>query len=177
LGSYYIDFIAPNGKRVRQSAGTSNKQQAQELHDKLKAQSWRVKNVGDKPRYSWQQAVVRWLSENDHKKSLRVDKDALRYFDQHLSGKMLDEITKSLVDEIKTHKKTTGVTNGTVNRNLAVLRSILIAAKNEWEWIDSYPKVKCELRAEISFSSQIKQLKISAFSFMPLVNSNPLIFN
>jgi hypothetical protein len=37
--------------------------------------------------------------------------------------------------------------------------------------------VKCELRAEISFSSQIKQLKISAFSFMPLVNSNPLIFN
>ena len=140
--SYYIDFIAPNGKRVRQSAGTSNKQQAQELHDKLKAQSWRVKNVGDKPRYSWQQAVVRWLSENDHKKSLRVDKDALRYFDQHLSSKMLDEITKSLVDEIKTHKKTTGLTNGTVNRNLAVLRSILIAAKNEWEWIDSYPKVK-----------------------------------
>jgi hypothetical protein len=38
-------------------------------------------------------------------------------------------------------------------------------------------ELKCELRAEISFSSQIKQLKISAFSFMPLVNSNPLIFN
>jgi integrase len=38
-------------------------------------------------------------------------------------------------------------------------------------------RLKCELRAEISFSSQIKQLKISAFSFMPLVNSNPLIFN
>jgi hypothetical protein len=47
--------------------------------------------------------------------------------------------------------------------------------KTHWEsWLD---ELKCELRAEISFSSQIKQLKISAFSFMPLVNSTPLIFN
>jgi hypothetical protein len=35
--------------------------------------------------------------------------------------------------------------------------------------------VKCELRAEISQCSEIKRLKIPAFSFMRLENPNPLI--
>ena len=141
-GNWYIDFIDPNGKRVRQSAGTENKQQAQELHDRLKFEAWRVKNVGDKVRHSWQEAVVRWLNEHAHKKSLRGDKEVLRYLNQHLSDKWLDEITKSLVDNIKNHKLSTGVVNGTVNRVLALLRSILNAAKNEWEWIDAIPKIR-----------------------------------
>jgi mRNA-degrading endonuclease toxin of MazEF toxin-antitoxin module len=36
-------------------------------------------------------------------------------------------------------------------------------------------QIKCELRAEISLCNEIKQLKTSAFSFMTLANSNPLI--
>ena len=141
-GNWYIDFIDPNGKRVRQSAGTENKQQAQELHDRLKVEAWRVKNVGEKPRYSWQQAVVRWLNERAHKKSLRSDKQALRYLNQHLADKMLDEINRHLIERIKAHKLSTGAKNSTVNRTIAVLRGILIAAHREWEWLENHPIVK-----------------------------------
>jgi integrase len=141
-GYWYIDFTDANGKRVRQSAGTENKQQAQELHDKLKYEAWRVKNIGDKPRRSWQEAVVRWLTEGSHKKSGRTDKSALRYLNFHLGDKWLDEINKALVDKIKLEKQASGITNETTNRILSVLRSVLIAAKKEWEWIDNIPTVK-----------------------------------
>ena len=139
---YYIDFIAPDGKRVRQSAGTSDKQQAQELHDKLKAQSWRVKNVGDRVSHSWQEAVVRWLNENGHKKSLRTDKEILRYLNQHLSDKRLDEVNRTMIEVIKQHKQSTGASNGTVNRVIALIRSILNTAVNDWEWLDNAPPIK-----------------------------------
>eukprot|EP01035_Chromulina_nebulosa_P048523 gene48523-65843_t len=40
-GVWWIDFIAPDGTRVRKSSRTSNPRAAQELHDQLKAESWR----------------------------------------------------------------------------------------------------------------------------------------
>jgi integrase len=139
--NYYIDFIDPNGKRVRQSSGTENKQQAQELHDRLKHEAWRVKNVGDKPRYSWQEAVVRYLGEQDGSKTLENTKGVLRYLNEHLENKMLDEITKSVTEDIRQHKKLTGVKNSTVNRTMTVLRAVLNAA-HDWQWLDNVPKIK-----------------------------------
>jgi hypothetical protein len=54
-----VDFRAPNGERVRQSTETENKGQAQELHDKLKSETWRLQKLGDRPKRTWQDAVVR----------------------------------------------------------------------------------------------------------------------
>jgi integrase len=112
------------------------------LHDRLKAESWRVKNLGDKPKYTWQEAVVRWLNENGHKKSLQTDKEILRYLNQHLCDKRLDEINRDQIDLIKQHKQSKGASNGTVNRMLALIRAILNAATKDWEWLETAPNVK-----------------------------------
>ncbi|MEI7994599.1 MAG: site-specific integrase [Methylococcaceae bacterium] len=140
--TWWIQFTAPDGRRVQQTAGTQIKQEAQELHDRLKAEAWRVKNLGDTPRHTWQEAVIRWLSESSHKKSIDTDKFKLRWLDQHLNNTSLDEITKAKIDKIKVAKKSEGVSNSTVNRTLELLRSILNRAQQEWEWLDSTPSVR-----------------------------------
>jgi len=140
--TWWIQFTAPDGRRLQQSAGTQIKQEAQELHDKLKTEAWRVKNLGVKPRYTWQEAVVRWLTEQSHKKSIETDKDLLRWLDRHLHNNNLDDINKTKIDAIKNAKKSEGASNGTVNRMLALLRSILNRAKQDWEWIESTPNIR-----------------------------------
>ena len=140
--TWWIQFTAPDGRRVQQTAGTQIKQEAQELHDRLKAEAWRVKNLGDKPRHTWQEAVIRWLSESSYKKSIDTDKFKLRWLDKHLNNTSLDEITKTKIDKIKVAKKSEGVSNSTVNRTLELLRSILNRAQQEWEWLDSTPSVR-----------------------------------
>ncbi|MEQ1740522.1 MAG: site-specific integrase, partial [Methyloglobulus sp.] len=140
--TWWIQFTAPDGRRIQQTAGTQLKQEAQELHDRLKAEAWRVKNLGDKPHYTWQEAVIRWLSESSHKKSIETDKVRLRWLDIHLHNSNLDEITKTKIEAIKNAKLIEGVSNGTVNRTLALLRSILNRAKQDWEWLDSTPSVR-----------------------------------
>ena len=139
--TWWIDFTNSNGERIRQSSGTQVKQEAQELHDKLKADSWRVGVLGAKPHYTWQQAVLKYLSERMNQKSIRTTKEVLRYLDFHLGGKNLDEIDKLLVDSIRQHKQSTGVTVGTINRTLTILRAVLNSAK-EWGWLDNVPVVK-----------------------------------
>ncbi|WP_241674506.1 tyrosine-type recombinase/integrase [Candidatus Methylobacter oryzae] len=55
---------------------------------------------------------------------------------------MLDDINKTILEQIKTGKKATGVSNATVNRVMSIIRAILNRAKNEWEWIDNVPNVR-----------------------------------
>lgn len=139
---WWIDFTAPNGQRVRRSAETDNKNQAQELHDKLKAEAWRITKLGDRPRRTWNDAVVRWLTEQSHKASIESDKVHLRWLDSHLGRVDLTAITREMLDRIGAAKLKEGVAPSTVNRVMEVLRAILRKCVDEWEWIDRTPKVR-----------------------------------
>ena len=139
---WWVDFTTPSGERVRRSAETEDKLQAQELHDKLKNEVWRVSKLGDRPQRSWNDAVVRWLTEQSHKASLESDKIHLRWLDKHLNGVDLTAITRDRLDKIGAAKKAEGVAPATVNRVMEVLRAILRKCADDWEWIDRAPKVR-----------------------------------
>jgi integrase len=59
-----------------------------------------------------------------------------------LKDKLLNEIDRDLIDRIAEAKLQTGVKAATVNRTLAVIRSILNKAADEWEWLEKAPKIK-----------------------------------
>lgn len=141
-GSWWIDVAAPNGERIRQSSGTPNKALAQEYHDRLKAELWRLAKLGEKPRRTWNDAVVRWLKESGDKATIGSDRIHLRWLDRHLNGKSLDTISRALVDRITDAKLAEGVSNATVNRVLEVLRAVLRRCVNDWEWLDRAPQVR-----------------------------------
>ena len=133
--------ISHSGRTIQRSTGTEDKSQAQEYHDKLKASLWEQQRLGVKPRRAWKEAVVRWLAETSEKATHQEDVRKLRWLDPFLGSLMLDEITLDVIDGIKAEKlKTAG--KPTVNRYLALVRAILLRARDDWEWIDKAPKVK-----------------------------------
>ena len=139
---WWIDFATPSGRRVRRSAETRNKAQAQELHDKLKGEVWRLQKLGDRPRRIWQDAVVRWLREQAHKASIEGDKEKLRWLDRYLANRELETINRALIDEITEAKLANGCSNATVNRMLALVRAILRKCARDWEWLDRPPAIR-----------------------------------
>lgn len=139
---YWARFTTPDGQRIRQSCETSNRSEAQEYHDRLKAEYWRVQKVGGTPIVSWEQAVVRWLKEQTHKKTLYNDKSHIRRLEPFLLGKNLNEITRDVVDSFVANRKNEGVKNATINRSLEVLRAILRRAENDWGWLDKAPIIR-----------------------------------
>ena len=72
-GIWWVDVVAPNGERIRRTTGTANKALAQEFHDRLKSELWRIAKLGEKPQRTWNEAVVRWLKEKSHKATAKED--------------------------------------------------------------------------------------------------------
>ncbi len=122
---WWVRFTTPGGERVRRSTGTTNKEQAQEYHDRLKAEIWKTQQLGRKPRRTWEQAAVRWLKEKAHKASLDADRMHLRWLDRHLRGMELSAINREVFDRLIEARLSEGVSNATVNRTMEVVRAIL----------------------------------------------------
>lgn len=138
---WWIKLTTRNGRRLQRSAGTADKAKAQELHDKLKASLWDQERLGIKPRHSWREAVVRWLEETSEKATHEEDKRKLAWLHPFLGDLNLDEIALDIIDRIRS-AKLKEVSKATTNRYLALVRAILIRARDEWEWVDKVPKVK-----------------------------------
>lgn len=142
-----LPAIRGESKPLQQSTGTTDKREAKKVHDRLAAARWEQERLGVKPRRAWEEAVVRWLLETKHKATHDDDKAKLRWLDPYLGGKYLDEIDRTLIDRIKFDREKIS-SPGTTNRYLALIRSILRRASDEWEWIDRVPKFKLFKEAE-----------------------------
>lgn len=139
---YWMRFAPIKGelKPFQQSTGTANKRQAQQLHDKRKAERWEVENLDVKPKHTWDEAAQRFLEETTHKRTQAWDVSMLKWFQPYLGGKELKDINKALIDHIRA-VRAKGVTPGTCNRYMALVRAILRRACFDWEWVDRVPKV------------------------------------
>ncbi|OVE49404.1 hypothetical protein CBW21_05845 [Chromobacterium violaceum] len=154
--TWWCDFATPSGNRVRQSLGTREREKAQELHDKLMAERWRVERMGETPAYTWEQACVRYLREKGHKKSIEDDKTKIAYFTRFFQGRVLREIRRDeILDAVsqlvfeKGPKKGWPVADSTKNRYLAFASTLFNLACNEWEWIERAPVFKKKKEAKI----------------------------
>lgn len=139
--TWWIDFTTPSGERIRRSAETENRTEAQEYHDRLKAEAWRIAKLGEKPRRTWDEAALKWLQEMSHKATHAEDIAKIRWLTQHLRLRFLDEIDRELIDQLG-QLKAEQASRSTANRYLALVRAILRKAHFDWEWTDRVPKVR-----------------------------------
>jgi integrase len=139
---WWIRFTAPDGREVRETAQTADRRKAQEYHDRRKAELWRIAKLGERPRRTWQEAVVRWLDERpDHRGRANV-LGYLRRIDPLFGDRYLDEIGRDQIDRLIAERRRAGNTPATINRYLATVRGILNSAAKHWEWLDRAPSVR-----------------------------------
>lgn len=167
-GVWHCHFVTPSGKRIRRSLGTGDKKQAQELHDKLKAEAWRVDQIGDLPARTFEECCIRWLREKEDKRSLDDDRTKIEFFLQHFAGRDISTITAEQVNDavskminrrhlrIWQTRRDAAVRKGkepppyvakpvsqaTKSQHLSFMRGLLRAVANDWGWIKTTPVIK-----------------------------------
>ncbi len=166
--TWYGSYSLPGGKRIKESLGTTDKRQALELHDKRKAELWRVNRLGDFPDITFEEACLRWLEEKVDKKSLDTDKSRMLFWLEHFEGVRIKDVTEARIysaisnmtnksDERRWNQraltakklgkeippyKSKPVSISTKARHLALIKSILRAAEREWKWLEKAPTIK-----------------------------------
>lgn len=165
---WYASYSLPGGKRIKESLGTSDKRLATELHDKRKAELWRVDRLGDFPDVTFDDACLRWLEEKAEKKSLKDDRSRMAFWLAHFEGIRLKDVTEqriySAVNKMSNRKlleiwkiqaaaaqknglpppvySATPVTTSTKAKHLALMKAILRAAERDWKWLEKAPVIK-----------------------------------
>ncbi len=140
---WWIATTLPNGQRVRQSAGTCDRTEAEALLAQLKVEAFREANFGIKPTahvargrgpVSLRQAAASELQGRP------AHLPAARPLPGEVSvcarsrGDVIWQITQG---ELKR-----GNEPATVNRYLATIRNLLRIARDEWQWIEVMPKIR-----------------------------------
>ncbi|ECQ7478858.1 site-specific integrase [Salmonella enterica] len=165
---WYASYSLPGGRRIKESLGTSDKRLATELHDKRKAELWRVDRLGDFPDVMFDDACMRWLEEKAEKKSLKDDRSRMAFWLAHFEGVRLKDVTEqkiySAVNKMSNRKQleiwkikaavaqkngepapvysAKPVTTSTKAKHLALMKAILRAAERDWKWLEKAPVIK-----------------------------------
>lgn len=196
-GIWTTRFTSPDGTRIHRSTETTDRRLAQEFEDRLKSELWRIAKLGDAPRRSWQEAVVRWLDDRSAKDTIEKDRANLLWLDPHLGILYLDEISEDLLREVArvrgsepANKRATSAPRtapnkrrkpavapagrppkrtspATVNRMLALIRSILRAARDEWKWGTPVPVVPMLAEPQHDVPVVTRDMAARVFSELP----------
>ncbi|MCB5206231.1 tyrosine-type recombinase/integrase [Methylovorus mays] len=144
-GIWQIHLMKPDGSKLRQSSKTADKVLAQKLHDKISTELWEG----------------RWIDRNqsgnmtldaafDKVMAQRWEKQRSWFsvihnynrFKKYLKGSTkLSEITRARLWEVIGEMREDEYTDGTINRSMAVISTILKTARDDWEVIEKIPKV------------------------------------
>lgn len=140
---WWVSFQAPNGKRLRRSAESADKEEAKRLLRKLEQEVWEQKHLKKKaPRY-WLEAVARYIKTTMISETNVADfKSRLKWLKPHLEHKALHEIDRRYIEYIVEQKEKEGSAPATINKYLSVISAILNKAYKEWDWIDAVPPIK-----------------------------------
>lgn len=135
------------GQRIRESCGTGNLREA-EKYLAFKMEELRNAEVyGIRPTRTFEQAATKFVQENGHKRSLRCDIGNLRNLMPWIGDLELNRVNMGTLQPWLAHRRGEGVSAGTINHGLKIVRRILNLASSEWmdehglTWLQAAPKI------------------------------------
>jgi integrase len=136
------------GVRICESTGADRLEEAERFLARRLETIRQAKVYGVRPKRTFREAAAKFLVENQHKRSIRVDAFMLKMLDPFIGELPLEAIHMGTLQSYIQSRRKTGVKNRTVNYGLQVVRHILNLAASEWmdeyglTWLVSAPKIK-----------------------------------
>lgn len=137
-----------NGRRLCESTGASDLEEAERYLVRRLESVRQAKIYGVRPKRIFRDAAIKFLSENQHKKSLISDAGRLKILDRFVGDLTLDSVHMGTLQTFIEARKNEGVKTRTINHGLQVIRHILNLASSEWmdeyglTWLATAPKIK-----------------------------------
>ena len=147
---WWIDKRIKGYGRVAESCGTTNLAEAEQF---LTFRLNEIRNAmvyGIRPTRTFQQAAIKFLEDNQHKKLLERYVYAFDRVMPHIGHMRLDRIHNDTLAGYRRARRADGVSAGTINKELSCVRRVLNLAARVWRhdngmsWLDAPPLIEME---------------------------------
>lgn len=136
------------GRRICQSTGTSNLEEAK-MYLTRRLETIRQATVyGIRPTRLFREAAIKFLNENQHKRSLHDDAGQLKGLDPFIGHLSLEAVHRGTLQPFIEARRQKEVSMRTINHGLKIVHRILHLAATEWidlyglSWLAQAPKIK-----------------------------------
>lgn len=147
-GDYWHIDKAVFGCRIRESTGTGNLEEAEKYFAKRIEEVRQASVFGVRPKRTFMEAAIKFLDENQHKRSIRSDAGRLRVLVEYIGKLTIDSLHMGILQPFIEARRKEKIKTRTINHGLQVVRRILNLAATEWidefgmTWLVSAPKIK-----------------------------------
>jgi integrase len=148
-GAWHIDKVI-DGKRICESTGTGDLKEAEAVVAKLVQEAREVRLLGAQRTRIFREAATKFLEENTHKRSLERDARALKALDPFIGELPLRRVHHETLQHYVRARLQAGISPGTINRDLAVVRRILNLSARLWRdesdrpWLTTPPLIQMQ---------------------------------
>ncbi|MEI8055200.1 MAG: site-specific integrase [bacterium] len=136
------------GQRIRESTGSNSLEEAEKYLARRIEGLRQVAIYGARPKRTFREAALKFLKENQHKKSIQSDAEQLGILDKYIGDLPIEAVHIGALQPFIADRKKDGRKNRTTNFGLQIVRHILNLAASEWmdgnnlTWLSSAPKIK-----------------------------------
>lgn len=147
-GSYWQIDKKIFGFRLCESTGTSDLEEAEKYLAKRIDEIRQATVYGVRPKRSFKEAAIKFLMENQHKRSISDDAGRLREVVKYIGDLSLESVHMGTLQTFIDGRRNDGIKTRTINHGLQITRRILNLAASEWmdefglTWLASAPKIK-----------------------------------
>ena len=146
-GVWHVDKCI-DGRRICESTETASLEEAGRFLARRTEEMRQARIYGVRPSRTFEQAAAKFVLENQHKRTLDSDIGRLKQLMPQVGQLALDKVHRGTLQPWIEERQRQGVTVGTINHGLKVVRRILNLAAQEWidenglTWLAAAPKIR-----------------------------------
>jgi integrase len=122
---YWASYTDPSGKRVRRSTGTTKRKEAVAIEAKWKLEAHEERQWGREPDRSIEEVMLAFLTAHGGMRSIERSKGHARHWRRLLPGMSMQAMRPANVQGFINACRNEGVSDSTINREMATLQAAL----------------------------------------------------
>ena len=144
-GIWHIYKCVKGYGRLRESTDTSDLKEAERYLIRRLEEMRKASVYGIRPEHSFRQAATKFLLDYQHKRSIDRYAQSLKILDPIIGDLPLRQVHQGTLEKFIQYRRKLGMKANTINRDLAIVRRILILAARLWRdeygltWLETAP--------------------------------------
>lgn len=132
---WWVNLKGPQGQRIRQSTGTTNKQEAEAIEGRMKAELWQRQAWGKEPEYSFEDVIAEYLKAQRGSRSFAGTQISARILLEYFSGKTISSIKKSDVRwAMQDMQEKRSYKPSSVSTRMSTFKAAISFCRKELDW-------------------------------------------